>query len=96
MRLVKGNPCNDLQGFPTELTPRVIPCCIVRIFEECRILNGNKANSLVQKNGYSSETHYNKIFYLTPLLFITGVPGFKELRNRFLERAQKLISKICF
>ena len=31
----RGNPCNDLQGFPTELTPRVIPCCIVRIFEEC-------------------------------------------------------------
>ncbi len=24
-----------LQGFPTELTPRVIPYCIVRIFEEC-------------------------------------------------------------
>ncbi len=31
----RGNPCYDLQGFPTELTPRVIPCCIVRIFEEC-------------------------------------------------------------
>ncbi len=26
----------DLQGFPTELTPRVIPCCIVRILEGCR------------------------------------------------------------
>ncbi len=26
----------DLQGFPTELTSRVIPCCIIRIFEECR------------------------------------------------------------
>ncbi len=32
----RGNPCYDLQGFPTELTPQVIPCCIVRIFEECR------------------------------------------------------------
>ncbi len=29
------NSCYDLQGFPTELTPRVIPCCIVRILEEC-------------------------------------------------------------
>ncbi len=25
------------QGFPTELTPRVIPCCIVRILEECMV-----------------------------------------------------------
>ncbi len=31
----RGNPCSGLQGFPTELTPRVIPCCNVRIFEEC-------------------------------------------------------------
>ncbi len=31
----RGNPCSGLQGFPTELTPRVIPCCIVRILEEC-------------------------------------------------------------
>ncbi len=30
----QGNPCYDLQGFPTELTPRVIPRCIVRILEE--------------------------------------------------------------
>ncbi len=32
----RGKPCCGLQGFPMELTTRVIPCCIVRIFEECR------------------------------------------------------------
>ncbi len=31
----RGNPCYSLQDFPTELTPQVIPCCIVRILEEC-------------------------------------------------------------
>ena len=31
----RGKPCCGVQGFPMELTPRVIPCCIVRIFEEC-------------------------------------------------------------
>ena len=29
------NPVSGFRGFPTELTPRGIPCCIVRIFEEC-------------------------------------------------------------
>ncbi len=33
----RGNPCYGLQGFPTELTPRVIPCCIVRVLEECKV-----------------------------------------------------------
>ncbi len=33
-----GNPCHGLQGFPMELTPRVIICCIVRILEECRYM----------------------------------------------------------
>ncbi len=35
---LSSNPCYDLQGFPMELTPRGIPCCIVRIFEECIII----------------------------------------------------------
>ncbi len=38
----QGNPCYGLQGLPPELTPRVIPCCIVRILEECK-------NSIVSK-----------------------------------------------
>ncbi len=29
----RGNPCYDLQGYPTELTPGVIRCSIVRILE---------------------------------------------------------------
>ncbi len=29
------NPVSGPRGFPTELTPRGKPCCIVRIFEEC-------------------------------------------------------------
>ena len=31
------NPVSGPRGFPTELTPRGKPCCIVRIFEECKI-----------------------------------------------------------
>ncbi len=31
------NPVSGPRGFPTELTPRGTPCCIVRIFEECRV-----------------------------------------------------------
>ncbi len=30
-----GNPSCVLQGFQMELTRRVIPCCIVRILEQC-------------------------------------------------------------
>ncbi len=39
----RGNPFYDLQGFPTELTPRVIPCCInnavfwLRLFSQCTL-----------------------------------------------------------
>ena len=31
----RAKPCYGLQGFPTELTPRVMPCCINKILEEC-------------------------------------------------------------
>ncbi len=35
-RLPELNPVSGPQGFPKELTPRGKPCCVVRIFEECR------------------------------------------------------------
>ena len=46
----RGNARYDLQGFPTGLTPRVIPCCIVRILEECRL--GKKGHAIPDTNTY--------------------------------------------
>ena len=45
----RGNPCNDPQGFPTELTPRVIRCCIVRILEECMLSGVNVCGPIDNK-----------------------------------------------
>ncbi len=50
----KMNPSYGEQGFPMELTPRVIPCCIVRILDECM-----PSKCLSQ----------NMCFYLNTLLF---------------------------
>ena len=55
---VRGNSCSGLQGFPTELTPRVITCWTVRIFRECRLL-------LVHLTGYYTPPHW-LFFAVTP------------------------------
>ncbi len=50
--------CYDLQGFPMELTPQVIPCCIVRIFEESSAEKPARWDLLTSK--------YTVIWFLIP------------------------------
>ncbi len=53
-QLHRGNPCYHLQGFPTELTPRVIRCCIIRILEECKMTQGDIPAGLFLHHTYGN------------------------------------------